>query len=80
MTTFRANLFELKRRLEIETGKPYSWQQMAAAMDVHHNTLYNLANDKTSGVTFDMLARLYDYFASQGLPLDAGDLLRVEED
>lgn len=80
MTTIRYNLFNLKKRLEIQTQKEYSWAQIAELSDIHRNTVLNLANDRTQRVDLDIMARLLTFFAAEGMPISVGDLFIVTDD
>lgn len=75
MTTMKFNLFALKRRLELATGKPYTWQQIAYQTDVHFNTIYNLSSNRTRRVDLEILGKLYDFFRREGLEITTADLL-----
>lgn len=72
------NLFTLKRELEINKQREYTWREIAHATSVHHNTLYNIANNKTRRVDMDTMAALLTFFANEGMPITPADLFIVE--
>lgn len=74
----RFNLFTLKQRLEIQKGEEISWAEMGRRMGLHHNTLHNLADNKTRRVDLETLERLLAFFGSEGMPVTISDLLLVE--
>lgn len=80
MTTIQYNIFNLKKQLEIQNQKEYSWAQIAELSDIHRNTVLNLANDRTQRVDLDVVARLLTFFKSEGMPVSIGDLFVVTDD
>jgi len=80
MTHITYNLFNLKRELEIKTQEEYTWQRIADISEIHKNTIYNLANNRTQRVDLNVMARLLDFFASQGLPIGINDLFIVTDE
>lgn len=80
MTKIRYNLYSLKKQLEINAQSDYTWDKIALDSNVHRNTLLNMANDKTRRIDLDIMGRLIDYFASEGMPVTPNDLFVVEPD
>lgn len=72
--TLNHNLFTLKRQLEIAKRREYTWVQIAAATDVHPNTLHNIATNKTRRVDLDIVEKLLAFFAAEGMPVTINDL------
>lgn len=79
MTTIEYNLFNLKKQLEIKSQREFSWNEIAERSGVHRNTMLNLANDRTRRIDLDIMARLIDFFASEGMPVTPNDLFIVEK-
>jgi hypothetical protein len=74
------NLFELKRRLEIHKRRRYTWTDISSATGIHRNTLNNYASNKSRGVDLDVVGKLLDFFASEGLLVTVADLFTVTEE
>jgi hypothetical protein len=75
--TIKYNLFALKRQLEIQNSRPYSWKEISAATGIHRNTLQNLAGNKTARSDLGILAALLDFFAAEGMPVTVDQLFTV---
>lgn len=73
------NLFALKRRLELRTGKAYTWDTMAKGIGVHRNTMFNLANNKTERLDLSIVAGIIEYFNKEGLPIVISDLFVIDD-
>ena len=73
------NLYSLKKQLEINAQRDYTWDQIALDSGVHRNTLLNMASDKTRRVDLDIMARLLTYFHAEGMPITPNDLFIVED-
>ena len=72
------DLTRVKARLELLLGREVSWREISTATDIHYNTLYNIASNKQARADLDTLARLIEYFRTQGLDVGPGDLFVVE--
>jgi hypothetical protein len=68
---------QLKHQLEIKTGRPYSWAEIARESTVQINTVKNIANNKTGRVDLDNVSKLMRFFASQGMPITVSDFFIV---
>lgn len=79
-TRFDHNIFALKRRLEIEKGRPYTWVEFEAATGVTTNTFVNMTRNKTRRVDLDILAKIYDYLRAEGMDITPGDFIAVKEE
>ncbi len=77
MTTIKYNLFALKRQLEVKSNRPYTWKEIAGAVNAHPNTLQNIAGNKTARVDTHVMAGLLDFFAAQGMPITVADLFVI---
>lgn len=75
----KSNLFTLKRQLEMQTGRAYSWAEIAKLADLNANTVYSLANNRLGGVQYSTLSKLLEFFRREGLDIEVGDLFAVEE-
>lgn len=75
----RSNLFALKRQLELQTGRAYTWAEIAEAANLNPNTVYGLARNENRGIRFDTMTALLDFFRGEGLDIEVGDLFAVEE-
>ena len=73
------NLFTLKKQLEINMQREYTWRDIARRTDVHYNTLHNIASNKTQRVDTAIIARLLVFFTDEGMPVTVGDLFTVED-
>lgn len=80
MTHIKYNLFMLKRQLEMHKGKSYSWQEISHTTGVHFNTLHNIENNKTRRLDLDIVAKLLDFFAAEGMPVSVDDLFLVSNE
>lgn len=78
--TINHNLFTLKRQLEISNRKEYTWVHIAQETNIHPNTLYNIANNKTRRVDLDIAERLLKFFASEGYPITIADLFAITDE
>ena len=78
MHTIKFNLFKLRANLEAELKGPVSWVKIAEATGVHRNTMQNLVNNKTSTVDLEVMGKLLDFFAAEGMPITIADLFTVE--
>lgn len=74
------NLFSLKRKLEMQTGRAYTWKEISAATRIHTNTLQNLSNNKTARIDLGIMGKLMDYFESEGLPVEPADIFVITKD
>ncbi len=72
------NLFTLRRKLEIEKGREYTWEEIARAAGVHPNTVYNLAANRSKRVDVETLAKLANYFIREGMDIGPGDLFQFK--
>lgn len=77
--TITFNLFTLKRQLEIEKQREYTWREISHATGVHHNTLYNIANNRTRRIDMDTLGGLLAFFSAEGMPITPNDLFVVSD-
>lgn len=77
--TINHNLFTLKRQLEIASRKEYTWLRISKITGIHANTLHNIATNKTRRLDLDIVEKLLDFFASEGMPVTINDLF-VEYD
>lgn len=77
MTTIKYNLFALKRQLEVKNTRPYTWKEIANAVNAHPNTLQNIAGNKTARVDTHVMAGLLDFFAAEGMPITVADLFVI---
>ena len=68
------NLFTLRRKLEIEKWREYTWEEVARSAGVHPNTVYNLAANRSKRVDVETLGKLDNYFIGEGLDIGPGDL------
>jgi DNA-binding Xre family transcriptional regulator len=75
----RSNLFALKRQLELQAGRAYTWREIAEASDLTPNTVYGLARNENRGIQFDTMEKLMGFFRKEGLNIEVGDLFLVEE-
>jgi DNA-binding Xre family transcriptional regulator len=75
----KANLFALKRQLELRTGQAYTWEEIAKGAGLNPNTVYSLANDKSQGIRFETMRSLMDFFQREGMEIEAGDLFLVSK-
>lgn len=71
------NLFALKKKLELQQGREYSWAEMAASAGLHHNTVSRIGTNKTDRVDLATLARLLGFFRNEGMPVEIQDLFKV---
>lgn len=76
--TVKSNLFALRRQLELQTGRAWPWSEIAEAAKLNPNTVYSLANNRTTGAQYDTMAKLIDFFHKEGLEIEVGDLFLVE--
>lgn len=75
------NLFNLKLDLEKSKGRPVTWLEVAEATDIHVNTLYNLARNRTKRLDLEIVTKLVHYFNQEGLQVQVSDLFQwVESD
>lgn len=79
MRKVKYNLFSLKRKLEIQSDRVYTWKEISRATGIHTNTLQNLAGNKTARIDLDILGKLMDYFEQQGVPIQPNDLFVITE-
>lgn len=77
MTKIRYNLLSLKLELEYKNKREYTWKQLADAIDVSERTLSAWLHNKTSRVDMVGLAKLIDFFKSEGMPITVADLFEV---
>lgn len=77
MTTIKYNLFALKLQLEVKNTRPYTWKEIASAVNAHPNTLQNIAGNKTARVDTHVMAGLLDFFAAEGMPITVADLFVI---
>lgn len=80
MVYIKYNLFALKRQLELLKGKSYTWQEISHKTGIHFNTLHNMENNKTRRVDLDIVAKLLDFFAAEGMPVTVDQLFSVSVD
>jgi hypothetical protein len=73
----KSNLFALRRQLELKTGRDWPWSQIAKAANLNPNTVYSLANDRLGGIQYETMGKLMDFFRSEGLEIQVGDLFEV---
>lgn len=72
----KANLFELKQRLALTTGREYSWAAIARASELNVRTVMDLANGNGSTrVDLTTLEKLMGFFRSEGMAITLCDLL-----
>jgi hypothetical protein len=76
-TRYDHNLFNLRRQLEMKTGKVYKLQDIEKLSGVHRNTLANLSKNATRRIDLDIAARLVDFFNSQGMEITLADLFTL---
>lgn len=74
------NLFTLKRQLEIQKGRSYTWKEIEDAAGVHQNTLINYSQNATRRADLDIWARIYDYLLAEGLNIQPCDLFAFSSD
>jgi transcriptional regulator with XRE-family HTH domain len=73
------NLFTLRRKLEIAKGHEMTWEEIATQADLHPNTLYNLAANRSKRVDLNTIEKLLDYFNREGVVTSVADLFAVAE-
>jgi AraC-like DNA-binding protein len=72
----KLNIFKAVRRLEAETGKHYTIQDIAREAGMHRHTVASLLDgreDKTLG-------KVLAFFADEGMPVTINDLFTVTDD
>lgn len=78
----QSNLFELVHKLESKHGRRYTYTEIAEALGVTHpaaKALLKKRSDPNGYFRFAIMAKLLDFFASQGMPITAGDLFTVAD-
>lgn len=73
------NFVKLKAKLELHTGKQYTWAYIAEHAGVSQNTMSSWVNNRTARADLTGLAKLLDFFASEGMPITIDQLFTVEE-
>lgn len=76
----KVNLFTLRRNLEVEKQRKYTWVEMAEKSGLNRKTLERLAQNKYKRMDFSTLDALLNFFRDEGMPIGIQDLLIVTED
>lgn len=79
-TRFDINLQQLRLNLQAQKGREYTWIEIADRTDIHTSQLYRYINNDTRRVDLDTLAKLYNFFRSEGLDITIADLFTVTDD
>lgn len=75
----RLNLWEVKKRLEMEKGRDYTITEMAEGMGLNYSGLHKAMNGKSEAIHFDTLYKMLSYFRREGLNLQLPDLITEVE-
>lgn len=78
MTTVKLNLFALTKQLELKLGRDLDWSDVARKSGISRQNWSNMRNDISAGIDFSTIAKLLDFFRSEGLPVTVADLFTVE--
>lgn len=73
------DLFRLKQQLQLETGREFSFSEIARQADLHRNTVERLANNRTDRIDLVTLGKLVLFFRSHGVNIQVGDLFNISE-
>lgn len=79
-TKTKLNIFRLIKRLEELKNKPYSNTYMADKAGLSRVTVNSLVSGDTNRIDLATIDKLIDFFAAEGMPIDAGDLFTVTPD
>ncbi len=72
------DLVRLRKRLELQEGRNYTWDEIADGAGLHINTVYGLANNNSKRVDVRTMEKLINYFKREGLDVGPGDLFALE--
>lgn len=72
--TMQDRLFRYKTLLELQTGTPWSWLELAEQMDMDASTLRNVRYHPDN-VTVSTLRRVEKFLRSNGVPFSVSDYL-----
>lgn len=78
MTKVQLNVFSLLKRIEIQQGHDLDWSVVAEKSKITRQTWLRMRNNIGDGIDFSTIAKLLDYFRSEGLPVTVADLFTVE--
>lgn len=73
------NLFALRRMLELEKNRSYTWEDIADGAGLHINTIYGMSGNTSKRVDLRTMAKLINFFNREGLEVGPGDLFTLEE-
>jgi transcriptional regulator with XRE-family HTH domain len=74
MSEVEFHLFALIKQLEIKKGEKITVAEVAKKAKLHRNTVQRISDNETERVDLTTLAKLRNYFRSEGMPIDIGDL------
>ena len=80
MSKITYNFVKLKAKLELLTGKQYTWAYIAEHAGVSQNTMSSWVNNRTARADLTGLAKLLDFFAAEGMPITIDQLFTVQEE
>ncbi len=78
MHSVRLNVFNLIKDLEKRTGSDLYWTDIARQSGITRQTWDRLRHDGVTAVELRTLAKLLDFFSSQGMPIGIADLFIVD--
>lgn len=78
-TQIEFNLFQLINRLEAAKEREVTIVEIAEETGLSQAGLYKAKNKAYSGVQFETLGKLMDYFARQGMPITISDMFTVKK-
>lgn len=80
MLNIEYNLKQLIRRLEVQNNRDYEFQQIAEMAGLSRFTVAAVANNLSVRVELRTLAKLLNFFHSEGLYISLSDLFIVTDD
>lgn len=79
MHIVKFNLKQLLRELEAQNKRDYEYQQVAKACRLSRFTVSAIANNDNVRVELPTLAKLLDFFKSEGMPVTIDRLFTVTD-
>lgn len=75
---YRFALYDLKKQMEIQNRREYSWSEMARGAGLHRNTLERMATNENARIDLGTIGKLIAYFDTQGMKLTPNDLIVLD--
>lgn len=71
------NLQQLRIELQYKAKREYTWHEIAEATGITERTIYAWVNNRTARVDMILVAKMLDYFHSQGHKIEFKDFFTV---